>query len=43
MCDVVDERMEDERAGVFDDEDGTPGNLWPCDSYTLAMISDFRN
>jgi hypothetical protein len=35
-AEVVDERVDEERAEVFDDEDGTPGDLRTCRVYLLA-------
>jgi hypothetical protein len=36
-AEVVDERVDEERAEVFDDEDGTPGDLRTCRVYLSAI------
>ena len=36
-AEVVEERVDEERAEVFDDEDGTPGDLRTCRMYLSAI------
>ena len=36
-AEVVNERVDEERAEVFDDEDGTPGDLRTCRVYLSAI------